>query len=356
MMRAGFLLASGNMTCSAPTLSIRATFGPPAEATSARPPAWTIARATSIVPRSTPPFPMAGSTCRIVAPGGKRAVASSAGTVLDWSGIMSSAAHSAILDRPMNRQPDFLDRDGVPIAFHYTAPRGAGARLPGVVFLGGFMSDMEGGKALHLEATCKERGQQYTRLDYRGHGQSGGVFAEACLSDWAGDAAAVIGARTTGPHVLVGSSMGGWIMLLLAKMLPERVRGLVGIAPAPDFVLRMEESLSAEQHAELAAQGHTGRPTPYADDPQIITKRLLDDGKNNLVLSGDGHPFTGPVRILHGLEDDAVPWKDSLVLAEKLASTDVRITYVKGGDHRLSEPDQLAMLDAAVLEVSRLVA
>lgn len=256
----------------------------------------------------------------------------------------------------MSRQPDFLDRNGVPIAFHHTAPRGAGARLPGVVFLGGFMSDMEGGKALHLEATCKERGQQYTRLDYRGHGQSGGVFAEACISDWAGDAAAIIEAQTTGPQVLVGSSMGGWIMLLVAKMLPERARGLVGIAPAPDFVWRMEETLSAEQKAELAAQGYTSRPTPYSDDPYVITQRLLDDGKHNLVLSGEGHPFAGPVRILHGMEDDAVPWKGSLELAEKLASTDVRITYVKGGDHRLSESDQLEMLDAAVLEVSRLIA
>lgn len=256
----------------------------------------------------------------------------------------------------MSRQPEFLDRDGIPIAYHHTRPRGSGARLPGVVFLGGFMSDMEGGKALHLEATCRERGQQYTRLDYRGHGQSGGVFAEACISDWAGDAAAVIEAVTTGPQVLVGSSMGGWIMLLLAKQLAGRIKGLVGIAPAPDFVLRMETELSEKQKQELASQGYTTRPTPYSDDPYIISKRLLDDGRENLVLTGAGHPFTGPVRILHGMEDDAVPWRNSLELAEKLASTDVRITYVKGGDHRLSEPDQLEMLDAAVCEVSRLVA
>ena len=256
----------------------------------------------------------------------------------------------------MTQQPDILDREGIGIAYHHSRARGSGTTLPGVVFLGGFMSNMEGGKALHLEAMCRERGQQYTRLDYRGHGQSGGVFADAGISDWAGDAGAVIESITTGPQILVGSSMGGWVMLLVTKQFPARIRGLVGIAPAPDFVLRMEEALSDDQKAELDAQGFTTRPTPYSDAPYVISKRLLEDGKANLVLSGPGHPFLGPVRILHGLEDDAVPWQNSLELAQKLASGDIRITYIKGGDHRLSEPDQLAMLDATVQEVSQLVA
>jgi pimeloyl-ACP methyl ester carboxylesterase len=255
----------------------------------------------------------------------------------------------------MTSPPDFITRDGAAIAYHHHPARGDGARLPGVVFLGGFMSDMEGGKALHLEAQCRRRGQQYTRLDYRGHGQSGGVFAEAGISDWAADAAAVIAHASHGPQVLVGSSMGGWIMLLLAKCYPELVRGLIGIAPAPDFVLRMESELSASQKQELDTRGFTTRPTPYSNEPYVISRRLLDDGKDNLVLSGPGHAFAGPVRILHGLEDDAVPWENSLALMEKLASTDIRVTFVKKGDHRLSEPDQLEMLDAAVFEVSRLV-
>ncbi|MGY9054429.1 MAG: alpha/beta hydrolase [Alphaproteobacteria bacterium] len=253
-------------------------------------------------------------------------------------------------------QPNFLDHDGIAIAYHHLPARGSGARLPGVVFLGGFMSDMQGGKALHLEAMCRSRGQQYTRLDYRGHGQSGGIFAEACISDWAADAAAVMTQVTKGQQILVGSSMGGWIMLLLAKQFPEVIKGLVGIAPAPDFVTRMEDALSGQQKSELLSQGYTTRPTEYSDEPYIISKRLLDDGKDNLVLTGDGHSFTGPVRILHGLEDDAVSWEHSMTIADKLASTDVKITYVKGGDHRLSEPDELDMLDAAVLEVSRLTA
>jgi pimeloyl-ACP methyl ester carboxylesterase len=256
----------------------------------------------------------------------------------------------------MHREPAYLNRDGIAIAYHHHPARGSGAWLPGVVFLGGFMSDMQGGKALHLEATCRARGQQYTRLDYRGHGQSGGDFSAACISDWVNDAAGVLAAATAGPQVLVGSSMGGWIMLLLANRLPERIAGLVGIAPAPDFVERMEAGFSERQKAELAQHGHTTRPTPYAQHPYVITQRLLDDGRRNRVLTGAGHPFRGPVRILHGLEDDAVPWQNSLALAEKLASANVRITFIKGGDHRLSEPDQLAMLDATVVEVSHLTA
>ena len=255
----------------------------------------------------------------------------------------------------MTSVPHVLHRDGIAIAYHHSPARGQGARLPGVIFLGGFMSDMQGGQALHLEATCRARGQQYTRLDYRGHGQSGGEFAEAGISDWAGDAAAVLERVVTGPQILVGSSMGGWVMLLLAKQFPDRVKGLVGIAPAPDFVLRMEEELSAEQKAELQSQGYTTRPTEYSDEPYIISRRLIEDGHRNLILAGGPHPFTGPVRILHGMEDDAVPWELSLAISEKLASDNVRITYVKGGDHRLSEPDQLEMLDAAVLDVSLLV-
>lgn len=256
----------------------------------------------------------------------------------------------------MSARPEFLRRDGISIAYHHWPAHGAGARLPGVVFLGGFMSDMQGGKALHLEATCRSRGQQYTRLDYRGHGESGGAFVEACISDWVDDAAAVIEHTTGGALVLVGSSMGGWIMLLLATRFRHRIRGLVGVAPAPDFVLRMESSLSPEQRADLEARGYTTRPTPYSDPPYIISKRLIEDGKRNLVLQGTCHPFKGPVRILHGLEDDAVPWQESLALTERLASRDVGIVLVKGGDHRLSEPQQLAMLDAAVCEVSTLVA
>ena len=256
----------------------------------------------------------------------------------------------------MTTPPAYLANDGIEIAYHHIPATSEGTHLPGVVFLGGFMSDMQGGKATHLEEKCRGRGQQYTRLDYRGHGESGGAFADACISDWAGDANCVLSRVTSGPQVLVGSSMGGWIMLLLARKNERRISGLVGIAPAPDFVLRMEEALSPVQRRELEDQGYTTRPTEYSDEPYIITKRLIEDGKNNLVLESGGHAFSGPVRFLHGLEDDAVPWQHSLTIAEKLASEDVRVTYVKGGDHRLSEPDQLEMLDAAVLEVSTIVA
>lgn len=246
--------------------------------------------------------------------------------------------------------------DGVTIAYHHTPGKGAGARLPGVVFLGGFMSDMSGTKALRLEAFCRERGQQFTRLDYRGHGVSGGRFEDGTIGLWTGDALAVIDAATTGPQVLVGSSMGGWIMLLAALARPARVGGLIGIAPAPDFVLRMPDEFSAEQRRELETQGFTHRPTPYSDQPYIITRRLLDEGRDHLLLDGSVIPIDRPVRLLHGMEDDAVPWRLSLDIAEKLTSRDVRVTFVKDGDHRLSAEPDLVLLTATVAELSETIA
>ncbi len=242
--------------------------------------------------------------------------------------------------------------DGTRIAYHHTPAADKGAGLPGVVFLGGFKSDMNGTKAMRLEAFCRERGQQFTRLDYRGHGQSGGRFEDGTIGLWRDDALAVIDSATSGPRILVGSSMGGWMMLLAAQARPDRAVGLIGIAAAPDFVVRMAEDLTREQKAALVRDGFVTRPTSYAEEPYIITRRLIEEGGDHLVLDRP-IPFTGPVRLLHGMLDDAVPWKLSLTIAENIASADVRVTFVKSGDHRLSSASDLDLLCATVEEVSR---
>ena len=241
-------------------------------------------------------------------------------------------------------QPEFLSRsDGPPLAY-----RRAAGEAPGVVFLGGFMSDMTGEKATALESFCRGRGRAFLRFDYRGHGASGGRFEEAVLSDWLADALAVLDRLTEGPQVLVGSSMGGWLMLLAALARPERVHALIGIAPAPDFVLRMEAGLTARQRSDLDERGFFLRPSEYGDGPYTITRALIEDGKRHCLMDGP-IPVVRPVRLLHGMRDDAVSWRESLRLVECLESGDVRTIFVKDGDHRLSRPADLALL-ATVLD------
>ena len=237
--------------------------------------------------------------------------------------------------------------DGTAIAYHHTP-----GATPGVLFCGGFKSDMTGNKATALEAHCRAGGRQYTRFDYRGHGQSGGRFVDATVGDWKGDALAVLDRVTSGPQVIVGSSMGGWIMLLLALARPERVHGLVGIAPAPDFVLRMWDGFSDEIRATLRREGVYRRPSQYSHEPYEITLRLLEEGRDHLVLDRGPAPVRCPVRLLHGMRDPDVPWRNSVDLVDRLAGDDVVLTLVKDGDHRLSTPADLARLCAAVDELA----
>lgn len=248
--------------------------------------------------------------------------------------------------------PERLQRpDGGHIAYRSTVSDRKD--LPGVVFIHGLRSDMDGGKAECLHAFCEARGQAFVRFDCRGHGQSSSHFEETVLSDWADDALRVIDELTDGPQIVVGSSMGGWLMLLTALARPERVAGLVGIAAAPDFTSRFREELSAEDRQALERDGQIGRPTEYDPEPYIFTKALLDDGDHNRVLDKP-LSFQGRMRLLHGMQDDAVPWELSLEIAAKTATDDVRVHLLKDGDHRLSRDQDLALLQATVAELSEL--
>ena len=222
---------------------------------------------------------------------------------------------------------------------------------PGVVFLGGFRSDMGGTKALALQDWAARQGRAYLRFDYSGHGQSSGDFLDGCIGDWAEDAMAAVSLLTTGPQVLVGSSMGGWISLLLARAMPERVAGLVGIAAAPDFTEdSMWAGFSAEQRAEMSATGRVALPSEYSDEPYVITRRLIEDGRQRLVLRAP-LPLPFPVRLLQGTADTDVPVSVALRLLDHATGPDIRLALVKGADHRFSTPDCLAMIEAALEEV-----
>ena len=233
----------------------------------------------------------------------------------------------------------FLDTpDGRRLAYHRTPGRG-----PGIVFLGGFRSDMEGTKAVHLEGWAKARGRAFLRFDYSGHGQSSGAFEDGCIGDWLADARAVL-ALTEGPQLLVGSSMGGWIALLLARERP--VAGLVGIAAAPDFTERLWDRLTEAQREEMRETGRLTRPSAYGD-PYVYTRRLIEDGEDHLVLTRRLE-LTCPVRLLQGEADVDVPPSVALSLFAHLKGPDVRVTLVKGADHRFSSAACLDLLTATV--------
>lgn len=241
---------------------------------------------------------------------------------------------------------DFLETaQGRQIAYHKT--EGAG---PTVVFLGGLKSDMEGTKAIHLETWCKARGQAFLRFDYSGHGQSSGSFEEGAIGDWHEDTLAAIDALSDGDLVVVGSSMGGWQALLLSKARAGRIKGLVTIAAAPDFT---EDgywaNFSDAQKEALDTIGHVELPSDYME-PYIITKRMIEDGRNHLVLR-DPLPLPFPVRFLQGTNDTAVTRETALRLLDHAESEDMRLTLVRDGDHSLSDPRSLDLITQAITEV-----
>jgi pimeloyl-ACP methyl ester carboxylesterase len=231
-----------------------------------------------------------------------------------------------------------IDRgDGIALAVAHTPGRG-----PAIVFLPGYMSDMTGTKALHLERRAAAAGRGFVRFDYSGCGASQGAFAAGSIRRWAADAVAVINALGLERVLLVGSSMGGWVMLHGALALGPRVHALIGIAAAPDFT-RWGLAIGPDDHAALAAHGHFSRPSDYGDAPYRYHRALIDDAAGALLLDGaiDVHC---PVMLLHGMADTVVPWAVSLRLANALASADVQAVLIKDGDHRLSRDADLALL------------
>ena len=220
---------------------------------------------------------------------------------------------------------------------------------PGVVFLGGFMSDKEGTKALALENWAKSQMRAFIRFDYSGHGSSGGDFTDGTIGAWVEDALSVLAELTEGPQVLVGSSMGGWISLLLCRQVPERIGGLVTIAAAPDFTEAMWDDFDPDQRDALLAEGSVRRPSDY-DEPYTITRALIEDGRQNLVFD-QPLKLDIPVRYLQGDKDRDVSPEVAQRLFDHTMGKDVRLTLVKGADHRFSEPDCLRLIEASVEDV-----
>lgn len=247
----------------------------------------------------------------------------------------------------MSETSGFLARpDGARLAW-----RKVEGAAPTVVWLGGFKSDMAGTKAQALAEWAQARGRAYVRFDYFGHGESSGDFSEGTITRWRDDALAVLDDLTAGPLVLVGSSMGGWMACLAAMARPERVQAIVLIAPAPDLTeTLMKPEIPPDGLAMLERDGVWLRPSEYGD-PYPITRALLEDGARWSILGGEPVPIEVPVRILQGGADPDVPWGHALELANTLRGEDVVFTLIRDGDHRLSRPQDLARLIAAVEEL-----
>ena len=250
----------------------------------------------------------------------------------------------------MSEAQHLTTQTGRRIAFHQTTGQG-----PGVVFLGGLRSDMTGSKALYLQDLAQQQGRAFLRFDYSGHGQSSGQFEDGAIGDWFEDAQAAL-ALTQGPQILIGSSMGGWMALLLARAYPSRVAGLVGVAAAPDFTEDgMWAGFDDSQRKLLLSAGQIALESDYSDDPTIITRRLIEDGRNHFVLRSPlALPF--PTRFLQGTDDVDVPPSVALALLNHATGPDIRLTLVKGADHRFSTPECLALIGAALGDVTQRVA
>lgn len=252
----------------------------------------------------------------------------------------------------MDGEVQRIEVDGASIAVRHRA-----GGKPGFVWLGGYRSDMLGTKAIELDRFCAENGVASTRLDYSGHGESGGEFRDGTISRWLNEALAVVHRYCDGPQILVGSSMGAWIALRMVQELnsaagPNPIAGLLLLAPAPDFTVElMEPELSDAEKHDLETKGYFEEPTPYGPDPNIFTKALFDDGRENRVMTGPLDTYC-PVHIIQGKADPDVPWQHAEKLFSLLSKDDASITYVKDGDHRLSRPEDIGLILKCADELS----
>lgn len=243
----------------------------------------------------------------------------------------------------------YLERDGKPtLSYVYTPAAQEDANLPAVMFLGGYRSDMEGTKALYLEEQCKACGQAYLRFDYTAHGASDGEFMDCTVSTWLTDAKDMLDSVLKGQKViLAGSSLGGWVSLLLARDCPEQVAGVVGIAAAPDFTRWITERMSDHQREQMEAQGYIAEENDYSTEPYIFTRRLIEDGEVNALLDKP-YDVKVPIRLVQGKKDADVPWETAERIRQIAPEGFVEIAYVEEGDHRLSAPDELGIIGAQV--------
>ncbi|MEQ8296093.1 MAG: alpha/beta hydrolase [Nitratireductor sp.] len=247
---------------------------------------------------------------------------------------------------------EMLDVDGVPIAVRHRQ-----GRAPGLVWLGGYRSDMLGTKAEQLDLWSAENGHACVRHDYSGHGESGGAFRDGTISRWLAESLAVFRHFTDGPQILVGSSMGAWIALRMVQELnrgraDDRVAGLVLIAPAPDFTVElMEPQLTDRHRRDLEQKGYFEEPSEYGPEPNVYTRALFEDGARNRVLTGLIETHC-PVTVLQGMQDTDVPYTHALKLVDHLPAEDVTLTLIRDGDHRLSRPQDIALLCRALADLA----
>ena len=241
------------------------------------------------------------------------------------------------------------------IAYHTLPAKGDCASLPGLIFLGGFNSAMSGIKATWLQGWAETRGRAFLRFDYTGHGLSSGRFDEGCIGDWLDDAVSVLDRLSSGPQIVIGSSMGGWIALLMALRRPQRVAGFIGLAAAPDFTEDgIRASLTPAQRVEMARSGQITVPSQYSEAPYTLTRHLMEEGRNHLVLR---NPLilNCPVRLLHGTADPDVDMHVALRLLNHLDGPDTRLTLLKDADHRLSDDRALGIIARLIDEITETI-
>ncbi len=238
--------------------------------------------------------------------------------------------------------------DGQKLAFSQVNGDKNIKNLPGVVFLSGLKSDKEGTKAIFLAQWAEKNKRDFLRFDYRGHGASSGTFEETSFSDWLEDTKSIVLSLTSGPQILVGSSLGGWIALLFAMLYPKKVAGIIGIAAAPDFTAKYaRKNLTKDQRYELETTGKLSFDSEYFEQPLVITQKLIEDGNQHLILTKNKR-IDCPVRLLHGSLDEDVPLSTSIDLLKSLSSVDLQLQVIKGIDHRFSTPECLELIKETV--------